>query len=272
MNHQTIGLHIEGGVATVTLNRPERANAFNRALWDDLRQVFRDIDAMTGVRVVLLTGKGKHFCAGIDLDMLGEMQTLVGESDACRGRASDALRRYVLDLQDVFNHVANCRVPVIAAIAGACIGAGVDLAVACDLRYATRDARICLKEIDMAIVADVGAVQRLPRLIGDGRAREMIYTGREVSGAEAEAMGLVNKAYDSIEDLQAGTLEMARMLAAKSPLTLRGCKESILYSHEHSVEDSLAHVALWNAAMMMSDDLTEAVAAQREKRQPIFKD
>lgn len=272
MPYQTVELHVEQGIATVALNRPERANAFNRALWDDLRQVFKDIDAMSNVRVVLLTGNGKHFCAGIDLDMLGDMQELLGGDDACRGRASDALRRHILDLQDVFNRVANCRVPVIAAVAGACIGAGVDLAVACDLRYATRDARMCLKEVDMAIVADVGAVQRLPRLIGDGRAREMIYTGREVSGVEAETMGLVNKAFESADALQAAALATARVLAAKSPLTLRGCKESILYSQEHSVEDSLAHVALWNAGMMMSDDLVEAVAAQREKRPPVFRD
>lgn len=270
MTYRTIELQLADGIATLTLNRPERANAFNRALWDELRQALRAVEAMTDVRVVLLTGRGRHFCAGIDLDMLDEMQALAG--GACRGRASEALHRYILDLQDVFNRVASCRVPVIAALAGACIGAGVDLAVACDLRHATRDARICLKEIDLAIVADVGAVQRLPRLIGDGRARELIYTGREISGAEAESMGLVNQAYDSVEELQAGALEMARMLAAKSPLALRGCKASILYSHGHSVEDGLAHVALWNAAMMRSDDLSEAVAAQRERRQPVFKD
>lgn len=271
MSYQTIELTIEAGIATVALNRPERANAFNRALWDDLRAAFKAVDAMPQVRVVLLTGNCKHFCAGIDLDMLGEMQSLVGGDETCRGRSSDALRRYILDLQDVFNGVERCRVPVVGAIAGACIGAGVDLATACDLRYATRDARFCLKEIDMAIVADVGAVQRLPRLIGDGRSREMIYTGREVSGAEAEVIGLVNKSFDSIEALKAGALEVARTLAAKSPLTLRGCKASIIYSQNHSTEDSLAQVALWNAGMMMSEDLAEAVVAQREKRQPLFK-
>jgi enoyl-CoA hydratase len=271
MSYQTVELHIEAGVATVALNRPERANAFNRALWEDLRAVFNAIDKMPEVRVAVLTGNGKHFCAGIDLDMLGEMQNIVA-SESCHARAADSLRRFVLDLQDVFNSVERCSKPVIGAIAGACIGAGVDLATACDLRYSTRDARFCLKEIDMAIVADVGAVQRLPALIGDGRAREIIYTGREVLGAEAAAIGLVNAAFDSIEALHAGAHEVARSLAAKSPLTLRGCKQSILYSREHSVEDSLAHVALWNAGMMVSEDLQEAVAAQREKRKPVFKD
>lgn len=272
MSYATVELNIEAGVATVALNRPDRANSLNRQLWDDLRQVFKDIDAMSNVRVVLLHGNGKHFCAGIDLGMLDEMNALVSGDETCRGRGSDALRRYILDLQDVFNCVANCRVPVIGAVAGACIGAGVDLATACDIRYATRDARICLKEIDMAIVADVSAVQRLPRLIGDGRAREMIYTGREVGGAEAEAMGLVNRAFDSADEMKAAAFDMARSLAAKSPLALRGCKASINYSQEHSIEEGLAHVALWNAGMMMSEDLDEAVAAQREKRKPVFKD
>lgn len=271
MNLSTVDLRVEAGIATVALNRPDRANALNRALWEDLRSAFQAIDTMKEVRVVVLTGSGKHFCAGIDLASLGELQAQVG-NETCRGRASEIVRQFVLDAQDVFNRVERCRVPVIGAVAGACIGAGVDLATACDLRYATRDARFCLKEIDMAIVADVGAIQRLPRLVGEGRAREIIYTGREVNGAEAESIGLVNRAFDSIEALQAGALEMAAVLAAKSPLTLRGCKESILYSQAHTVEDSLQHVALWNAAMLMSDDLQEAVTAQRVKRQPVFKD
>lgn len=271
MAYRTIELQVESGIATVTLNRPERANAFNRALWDEVRAVFIEVDKMPAVRVVVLAGKGKHFCGGIDLDMLAEIQAIVG-AESCRARAADALRDYVLDLQDVFNRIERCSKPVLGVIAGACIGAGVDLAAACDLRYSTRDARFCLKEIDMAIVADVGAVQRLPRLIGDGRAREMIYTGREVSGVEAAEMGLVNRAFDSVEVLLTEVQDVARILAEKSPLTLRGCKQSILYSRDHSVEDSLAHVALWNAGMMMSEDLQEAVAAQQQKRKPVFKD
>lgn len=271
MTYQTVDLHIENGVANVALNRPERANAFDRALWEDVRAVFTDIDKMSEVRVVVLTGKGKNFCAGIDLSMLAELQGMAGGA-SCRARAAEALRRYVLDLQDVFNRVERCSKPVIATISGACIGAGLDLATACDLRYSTHDARFSLKEIDMAIVADVGAVQRLPRLIGDGRSREMIYTGREVLGTEAATMGLVNQAFDSIEELQNGVQQVARVLAEKSPLTLRGCKQSILYSREHSVEDSLAHVALWNAGMLVSDDLQEAVAAQQEKRKPLYRD
>ena len=272
MTFSTVDLQVSAGIATVALNRPERANAFNRALWDDFRAAFKAIASRPDVRVVLLGGNGKHFCSGIDVGMLAEMRDIAAGAGDCRGRGSDALRRYILDLQDVFRQVELCPQPVIVTISGACIGAGVDLATACDLRYATRSARFCLKEIDLAIVADVGAVQRLPRLIGDGRAREMIYTAREVDGAEAEAIGLVNKAFVSEDDMRAGALEVAKVLAGKSPLALRGCKQSVLFSRDHTVEDSLAQVALWNAAMMMSADLTEAIAAQGERRTAIYRD
>ena len=271
MTYSTVDVRLDGGIATVLLNRPDRANALNRTLWDELRSAMTAVDAMPSVRVVILTGSGKHFCAGIDLEMLTEMKGII-TSGGDRGRGADQLRHFILDLQDVFNRVEKCRKPVIAAISGACIGAGVDLATACDLRYATADARLCLKEIDMAIVADIGAVQRLPRLIGDGRSREMIYTGRDVSGGEAESIGLVNKAFESADALHVAVASIARALAAKSPLTLRGCKQSVLYSRDHAVSDSLEQVALWNAGMMMSDDLIEAIDAQRDKRAPIFRD
>ena len=272
MSYSTVEIAVDGAVATVRLNRPERANALNRALWDELREAIKAVDSMPEARVVVLTGAGAHFCGGIDLDMLGALQGTVQQAASDRGRAAEALRRYILDLQDVFNWVERCRVPVIAAISGACIGAGVDLASACDLRYSTRDARLCVKEIDMAIVADIGAVQRLPHIIGGGRARELIYTGRTITGAEAEAIGLVNRAFETTDALQSEVSVIARELASKSPLTLRGCKQTILYSRDHTVAEGLEHVALWNAGAVMSEDLLEAVRAQQEKRKPRFRD
>lgn len=271
MSYETVDLQVNQGIATLSLNRPAQANALNRTLWEDLRASFSAVETMDDVRVVILTGNGRHFCGGIDLAMLGEITGLV-EKHHCRARATEAIRRYILDLQDVFNRVERCSKPVIGAIAGACIGAGVDLATACDLRYSTQDARFCLKEIDLGIVADVGAIQRLPRLVGDGRSREMIYTGRNITGHEAAVWGLVNEALASTDALLERVHEVARGLADKSPLTLRGCKQSILYSQEHTVADSLAHVALWNAGMLVSDDLREASAAAQEKRQPYYRD
>jgi enoyl-CoA hydratase/carnithine racemase len=178
----------DDGVATVRLERPGAANALDRTLWRELRDTFRALDAEPGVRVVVLAGAGKHFCSGIDLSMLGEIQGMAPDG-ADPGRAREALRRLILDLQDVLTTVERCRVPVLAAIQGVCVGAGLDLAVACDLRYATPRTKFSLKEVDMGLAADVGVLQRLPRIVGEGRAREMAYTCRDVRGSEAETMG-----------------------------------------------------------------------------------
>jgi enoyl-CoA hydratase len=263
----------DGGVATVRLERPEAANALDRALWRELRDTFTALDADPGVRVVVLTGAGKHFCAGIDLSMLGEIQGMAPDG-ADPGRAREALRRLILDLQDVLTTVERCRVPVLAAIQGACVGAGLDLAVACDLRYATPRTKFSLKEVDMGLAADVGVLQRLPRIVGEGRAREMAYTCRDVRGPEAQTMGLVNACVeaDDPEALVAHVQEIARGLAAKSPLAMRGTKHAITYARDHSVADGLDQIATWNASALISDDLTEAVTAFSQGRAPRYAD
>ncbi|GAA4753288.1 crotonase/enoyl-CoA hydratase family protein [Actinomycetospora chibensis] len=263
----------DGGVATVRLERPEAANALDRTLWRELRDTFTALDADPGVRVVVLAGAGKHFCAGIDLSMLAEIQGMAPDG-ADPGRAREALRRLILDLQDVLTTVERCRVPVLAAIQGVCVGAGLDLAVACDLRYATPRTKFSLKEVDMGLAADVGVLQRLPRIVGEGRAREMAYTCRDVRGPEAETMGLVNACVeaDDPEGLVAHVQEIARALAAKSPLAMRGTKHAITYARDHSVADGLDQIATWNASALISDDLTEAVTAFSQGRAPRYAD
>ncbi|MDD7917974.1 crotonase/enoyl-CoA hydratase family protein [Actinomycetospora callitridis] len=263
----------DGGVATVRLERPEAANALDRTLWRELRDTFTVLDADPGVRVVVLAGAGKHFCAGIDLSMLGEIQGMAPDG-ADPGRAREALRRLILDLQDVLTTVERCRVPVLAAIQGVCVGAGLDLAVACDLRYATPRTKFSLKEVDMGLAADVGVLQRLPRIVGEGRAREMAYTCRDVRGPEAETMGLVNACVeaDDPEALVAHVQEIARGLAAKSPLAMRGTKHAITYARDHSVADGLDQIATWNASALISEDLTEAVTAFSQGRAPRYAD
>jgi enoyl-CoA hydratase len=161
---------------------------------------------------------------------------------------------------------------VLAAVHGACIGGGIDLITACDMRYCSANAYFTVKEIDVGMTADVGTLQRLPRLIGEGMARELAYTGRRVDGAEAQQMRLVNRCFDTPEALLAGVMEIARTIAAKSPLSIRGCKEMITYARDHSVADGLNYIATWNAAMLMSKDLFEAGAANMQKRDPVFKD
>jgi enoyl-CoA hydratase len=192
--------------------------------------------------------------------------------DACDGRSREKLRRFILDLQESLASIERCRKPVIAAIHGACVGGGIDLITACDLRYCSADATFSVKEIDIGMTADVGTLQRLPRLIGEGMARELAYTGRFIGGAEAAELRLVNRCYETPDALRAGVLDIARTIAAKSPLGIRGCKEMITYARDHSVADGLNYIATWNAAMLLSEDFAEAARANAERRTPHFTD
>lgn len=268
MDFETLTVETKDAVAWVRLNRPQQANALDATAWRELREAITALDAEPAVRAVVVAGTGKHFCAGIDLSMLGSL--LAGHED--RARAAEELRRTILDLQDVFTSIERCRVPVIAAVHGACVGAGLDLAAACDLRYASEDARFTIKEIDMAVVADVGVLQRLPHIVGEGVTRELAYTGRTVSGAEALALRLVNGVFDTPEALVDGVGAVAATLAAKPPLTLRGTKYAITYARDHSTADALEQVATWNAGMLASAELTETVQALQERRAPVYHD
>ena len=270
MTYQTLTVELTDHVATVTLNRPEKVNAMEEAMWQEIRTAMQWADATAEVRCVVLRGAGKHFTSGIDLAMLGSLNARLKEQEPARGR--EMLRRIILDLQDCLTSVERCGKPVLAAIHGACVGGGIDLITACDMRYCSADARFSVKEIDVGMTADVGTLQRLPRPVGEGLARELAYTGRTFDAAEAVAMKLVNRSFDTPDALHQGVLELAQSIAAKSPLAIRGCKEMITYARDHSVADSLNYVATWNAAMLMSADLLEAGKAAAEKRPPSFGD
>jgi enoyl-CoA hydratase len=270
MNPVTLKITLKEAIATIELNRPDKANAMEAAMWQEIRDAMRWADETPEVRVVIVCGAGRHFTAGIDLAMLQSISAQI--RDDCDSRSREKLRRLILDLQDTLTSIERCRKPVIAAIHGACVGGGIDLICACDLRYCSVDAKLSVKEIDVGMVADVGTLQRLPHLIGEGMARELAYTGRVVDGAEAREIRLVNRCFDTPEALRAGVLEIARDIAAKSPLATRGCKEMITYARDHSVADGLNYVATWNAAMLLSEDLTEAAKANMEKRAPVFRD
>jgi enoyl-CoA hydratase len=274
MTFETIQLTLDRGVALVELNRPRKMNAIHRQMWDEIRMVFRELSKMKEVRVAVLCGVGPHFCAGIDIAMLSNTSSLDGnaEPETCAGRIRERLRLSVLDLQDVVTTIERCTKPVLAALHGVCYGAAIDIATACDIRYASEDARISVKEIDLGLTADVGVLQRLPRVIGDGMARELAYTAREVSGREAKEIGLVNRCFATREELLEGVTGIARTMAEKSPLALRGCKEMFRYTRDHPVDDALNYIATWNAAMLISDDLAEAMEAFQQKRQPKFRD
>jgi enoyl-CoA hydratase len=256
-------------IAHVQINRPEKVNAMNADFWTEIVDVFRWIDDTDEVRVVVLSGAGKHFSSGIDLMLLAQAGSQLGKDV---GRNAEALRRKILQLQASFNAVDNCRKPVLAAIQGYCLGGAIDLISACDMRYSTVDAQFSIKEIDMGMAADVGTLQRLPRIIGDGMMRELAFTGRTIDGAEAQRINLVNRTYASQEELLAGVFEIAGEIATKSPIAIRGTKHMIRYMRDHRVDDGLEYVANWNGAMLQSADLRVAMAAHMSKQKPEFAD
>ncbi len=258
---ETLSLALDVGVATVCLNRPDKANSMNAAMWEELQACFEWIDSEPSARVAILAGNGKHFCAGIDLSLFANI--VPGQAGSKEpGRQAEALRRTILRLQDNLSAVERCRKPVLAAIHHTCIGGGVDLTSCCDMRYCSEDAYFSIKEIDLGMVADVGTLQRLPRLIGDGMVRELAYTGRRLEAAEAKQLGFVNRIYPDRETLLQGVTKIARDIAAKSPLAVRGSKEIILYGRDHSVADGLNYIATWNAGMLSQQDLMGSVAGQ----------
>ncbi|WP_338513170.1 crotonase/enoyl-CoA hydratase family protein [Pseudomonas poae] len=267
--YQAFVVELNGNVAHVQINRPEKINAMNAAFWREIIEIFQWVEDTDAVRAVVLSGAGKHFSSGIDLMMLAQVANDLGKDV---GRNARLLRRKILELQASFNAVDNCRKPVLAAIQGYCIGGAIDLISACDMRYAADDAQFSIKEVDIGMAADVGTLQRLPRIVGDGMLRELAYTGRQFGAEEARSIGLVNRVYPDHASLLAGVLEIAREIAAKSPIAVTGTKAMISYMRDHSINDGLEYVATWNAAMLQSNDLRVAIAAHMSKQKPDFVD
>jgi enoyl-CoA hydratase/carnithine racemase len=267
---KTIALKQVQHIAYVTLNRPDKANAMNAPMWQEIRTAMKWVDETPTIRVAIIAGNGANFCAGIDLGMMMALGKQI--EDPCDARTRENLRNMILDLQDTLTSVERCRKPVIAAIHGACVGGAIDLVSCCDMRYASNDATFSIKEIDIGMVADVGTLQRLPKIINPAVVRELAYTGRKIDAAEAAQIGLINRAFASHELLTAGVSKIAETIAAKSPLAIRGTKEMLNYARDHSVADGLNYIATWNAAMLMSQDLQESAMANMDKRKPEFRD
>ena len=258
----------EGGVAHVELARADKFNAMDHDFFAALGETFRALGADPKVRAILLSGRGKHFSAGLDLQYAASQFRPPSDS----GRGAEARLRHIQWLQDAFTAVEQVRVPVVAAIHGGCIGAGVDLASACDIRVASADAFFQVAEVDVAITADLGTLQRLTHLIPEGVVRELAYTGRRLPAEEALRLGLLNRLEADRESALAAAMELARTIAAKSPLAVAGAKLSLNYSRGRPVEEGLRHVALWNAGTLLSADLTTAIQARIEKTEPSFGD
>ncbi|HET6286514.1 MAG TPA: crotonase/enoyl-CoA hydratase family protein [Amycolatopsis sp.] len=266
----SLGVEIDGHVAEVTLLGPSKGNAMGPDFWRELPIVFRALDADSRVRAVVLTGSGKHFSYGLDLPaMMPSWGEMLG-GDALAGPRTKFLDE-VQSLQASVTSVAECRKPVIAAISGWCIGGGVDVIAAADIRLASAEAKFSVREVKVAIVADLGSLQRLAPIIGEGHLRELALTGKDVDAARAEKIGLVNDVYADQETLLAEARKLAQEIAANPPLVVQGTKNVLSANTERQVADGLRYVSAWNAAFLPSKDLGEAVQAFLERRAPEFK-
>lgn len=267
-----------GRVAHLRLCRPDEYNSMSRAFWSELPELVRDIDERGEARAIVLSSTGKHFSAGMDLSVFtggSDGDDDGGLSTGGRmeeGRARARLRQTVLLLQESFTALERARMPVLAAVQGGCVGGAVDMISACDMRYATEDAFFVVQEINLGMTADVGTLQRLPKIIPEGVAREMAYRGHRLPAARAREIGLVNETFVDHESLVEGVLEIAAEIASKSPLAIWGSKEMLNYARDHSVADSLANMASWQAGMFHPGDMMESFAAKADKRDPDFDD
>jgi enoyl-CoA hydratase/carnithine racemase len=252
-------------IAWLILNRPEKRNAMGLAFFEEIGDLFDDFERNPDIRVVVIRAEGKSFSAGTDLE---EAAALVSQRSA---DARHKMQKNILELQEGFTKIERCRKPVIAAIHSHCVGGGMDMICACDMRLATKDAIFSIRETRLGIVADLGTLQRLPHIIGQGRFRELALTGRDFTAQEALQMGLVTRICDDRPTLYKAAKNLADQIAACPPLTVQGTKEVINYSRDNGIEAGLQYVAQKNSAALPSEDLFEAVTAYMEKRAPEFK-
>lgn len=257
------------GIAEVVLRGPGKGNAMGPDFWREMPRAFDELDRDDDVRVIVVRGQGANFSYGLDLPAMGgELGPFLSGPQMAkeRGKLLDLIR----DLQRAFDAVAACRKPVIAAVHGWCIGGGVDLIAACDVRLCSTDARFSVREVRVAMVADLGSLQRLPRIIGDGHARELALTGKDIDAARALRIGLVNDVFEGESALLEAARAMAKDIANNPALVVQGVKQVMNASAGKSVEEGLRTVALWNAAFLQSNDLGEALAAFMQRRPPRF--
>jgi enoyl-CoA hydratase len=266
----------DGPVAHVRLSRPDQLNTMIPAFWRELPQVVTALSDSGTVRAIVLSSTGRHFSAGMDLAVFGGGALAEGGAASAAapelGRVRANLRASIAHLQEAFTALERARVPVLAAVQGGCIGGAVDMICAADMRYATADAFFCIQEINIGMTADVGTLQRMPKLIPEGVVREYAYTGRRMSAARAYELGFVNAVYADHDELLREVVATAHEIASRSPLAVWGTKEMITYARDHSVADGLDHIATWQAGMFQPADMVESFVAKAERRDPVYED
>ncbi|XP_075892091.1 delta(3,5)-Delta(2,4)-dienoyl-CoA isomerase, mitochondrial [Nelusetta ayraudi] len=254
-------------ITHVEINRPKKLNAMNKPFWSEMVTLFNEIADDPDCRVVVMSGAGKMFTAGLDLmDMASDvLQPVEGDM----ARVSWNFRKKVALYQETFSVIERCPKPVVAAIHGACIGGGVDLITACDIRLCTEDAWFQVKEVDIGLAADVGTLQRLPKVIGSrSLVNELALTARKMYADEAKSSGLVSRVFADKEALMAGALAMAGEIAGRSPVAVQGTKINLIYSRDHSVAEGLHNMANWNMSMLQTEDVLKSAQAAMEKKSP----
>lgn len=268
--YETVKLTYHKKVAEICLHRPDKANALNETMWFEIEAAMRAADAHPEIRAVVLRSEGPRFCAGIDFEFITSLMQRV--QSLPEGRKQEEMLRVIRSLQQSFNTIEHSRKPVIAAIQGPCYGGGIDLVTACDIRHASEDASFSVKEVDLGIVADIGTLQRLPTIVGEGVAREWAFTARTFKADEALRRGLINQLASDHQSLWQLAHEQAALIAEKSPLAVRGTKHILNYSRDHGVQNALDYVATWNAGMLLSLDLNLSIEAMKARQKPVYPD
>ncbi|XP_013788978.1 delta(3,5)-Delta(2,4)-dienoyl-CoA isomerase, mitochondrial-like [Limulus polyphemus] len=253
----------------VQMNRPDKLNAMNKVFWREILDCFREISDDTDIRVVILSGAGRMFSAGLDIGDMADLITSQVSKKSDVARRAKYLQSLIAIYQESFNALEKCQKPVIAAVHGGCIGGGVDLIAACDIRYCTQDAWFQVKEVDLGFAPDLGTLQRIPKTVGNNSmVREMIYTARKVEAGEAKGMGFVSQVFPNKEVMMSEVDKLAESIASKSPVAVQGCKVALNYSRDHTISEGLKFMQCWNMTMLQSEDVikgSEAVAKKAEK-------
>jgi enoyl-CoA hydratase len=276
MSYTCFDVAIENRIAHIVMKRPEKRNSMTPEFWDELPKIIKDIDHNARARVIVISSTGPHFSAGLDLNafVTGPKPGADDEESRKKAKRLYGINFYqnILRMQQAFNCLEECRIPVLAAIQGGVIGGGVDFVAACDIRYATQDAFFTIMETNVAMTADAGTFPRLVKLIPEGIVRELAYTGRRMPADEAKSAGLVNQVYPDHPTMIEEVMKIAVEIASKAPLAVYGCKRMINYSRDHNTADGLDYIGIWNASMLQPEEMFEAVMARSQKRAGDFVD